>query len=530
MGQDKLRRRIVALITPFERAALILLVLTSALLYYSHSITVVESNDSTGYVYGGIRIAETSLPSYENSLNEWAGPYFTLHAFKVRVDQTGPTFYLNYSPGFPLIVALFRLLIPHPEAVFYASPTMALLGLVGMYALGEALFCPRVGLAAAILLAFDPVYFQMAVLSRSDAPATAMMLCSLALFVVSVKRESRLLGLLSGLALGFACLTRYVMVLTLVPLGVYLVLTYGRASLARTFTGGFALGFGAFAVLIMIFNRAYYGGFMTTGYSPPHFIIPYPLFHPSYFFGQSPLGPGGYAATLRGLTSNFKFLLALAPLSLLAMSRPAGGLITSLALVFPLLFSFYLYGPEDFGSRFLLPSFAALYLMVSQLASRAAELIGHRRAVLSAVIYTAALIWSVSGLPHTLEAVNRRNEREASRVALIQEFTSQTEQTSVFLARRYHDQIILYGHRSAIHFDMIPSLEAKIAGRAEAELERGLVRLVNTLLEAGVPVYWIPDPDPNRPDQLQPDPILKAHFRLRVWRERNPVIYSIQQW
>ena len=177
MAQESRRRRIIALVTPRERAALILLVLISALLYYSHSITVIESNDSAGYVYGGIRIAETGLPNYENPLNEWAGPYFTLHAFKVRLDETGPSFYLNYSPGFPLVVALFRLLIPHPEAVFYASPTMALLGLVGIYALGEALFSPRVGLAAAILLAFDPVYFQMAVLSRSDAPATAMMLC-----------------------------------------------------------------------------------------------------------------------------------------------------------------------------------------------------------------------------------------------------------------------------------------------------------------------------------------------------------------
>ena len=222
MGQEMRLPRIIALVTPFERGALILLILTCALLYYSHSITVIEGNDSTGYLYGGIRIAETGLPSYHDPLNQLAGPYFTLHAFKVRLGETDPDFYLNYSPGFPLVVALFRLLIPHPEAIFYASPTMALLGLIGIYALGEALFSPRVGLAATVLLAFDPVYFQMAVLSRSDAPATAIMLCSLALFVSAVKRESRLLGLLSGLVLGFACLTRYVMVLTLFPLGVYL--------------------------------------------------------------------------------------------------------------------------------------------------------------------------------------------------------------------------------------------------------------------------------------------------------------------
>jgi hypothetical protein len=529
MSQRIRLSRIIALVTPFERGALIILILACALLYYSHSITVIEGNDSTGYVYGGIRIAETGLPSYENPLNEWAGPYFTLHAFKVRLDETVPRFYLNYSPGFPLLVALFRLLIPHPQAVFYASPTMALLGLIGMYALGEALFSPRVGLAATVLLAFDPVYFQMAVLSRSDAPATAMMLCSLALLVSAVKRESRLLGLLSGLVLGFACLTRYVMVLTLFPLGVYLALAYGRASLAKRAVYGFVLGFGAFAVLIMIFNRVYYGGFLTTGYSPPHYIIPYSLFHPSYFFGQSPIDPGGYAATLRALWDNFKFLLIFAPFSLLMMSRGAGGLLTSLAIVFPLLFSFYLYAPEAFGTRFLLPSFAALYLMVSQLASRVGEVIVSRRFPVSALVFAAALLWSLSSLPDTLEMVNRRNEREVSRVDLVQEFTAETEEKSVFLTWRYHDQVILYGHRSAMHFDMIPSLEAKAEHRGQEDLERGLVRVISTLLEAGIPVYWIPDPPRSGPDQFELEPILQTHFHIVSWQERRPVINRIQR-
>ena len=148
-------------------------------------------------MYGGIRIAETGLPSYDNPLNEWAGPYFTLHAFKVRLGETDPRFYLNYSPGFPLVVALFRILVPHSRAVFLASPTMALAGVLGMYALGEALFSPRVGLAAAVLLALDPVYLQMAVLSRSDAAATATMLLALALFVRAVGQDSTRLGLLS---------------------------------------------------------------------------------------------------------------------------------------------------------------------------------------------------------------------------------------------------------------------------------------------------------------------------------------------
>lgn len=525
---QKLHATAVSLFAPPERVGLIPLILACALLYFSHSITVIQSNDSAGYLYGAIRIAETGLPSHNNPLNGLAGPYFTLHTFKVRLDETDPNFYLNYSPGFPLVVALFRLLIPHSRAIFLASPTMALVGVIGIYALGEALFNPRVGLAAAILLALDPVYLQMAVLSRSDAAATATMLWGLALFVRALDQERKLLGLLSGVVLGFACLIRYIMVVALLPLALYALLTCGRRLWAKKPIHCFMLGFGAFALLIVAFNHLYYGGLLTTGYHAPHTLIIYPFFDPSYFFGQSPIDPGGYAATLGALWLNFRYLLILVPFSLLVMSRRQGAFLLSLALFFPLLFSFYLYAPAGFGSRFLLPSFPALYLMVSQLASRVAELITRRRSLAGFLLLALAVFCSLPVVPNTLLTVNKRNQRETSRVALIQEFTSQTEENSVFLTRRYHDQVILYGHRSAMHFDMIPSLEAKAEHRGEQEFERGLVRVMNTLLEAGIPVYWIPDSPRKRPDQFELEPVLQTHFRIVPWRERGPVINRIE--
>ena len=525
----RLHANAASLFTPPERAGLVALVIACALLYFSHSITVIQSNDSAGYLYGAIRIAETGLPSYDNPLNELAGPYFTLHAFKVRLDETDPSFYLNYSPGFPLVVALFRLLVPHSRAIFLASPTMALAGVIGIYALGEALFNPRVGLAAAILLALDPVYLQMAVLSRSDAAATATMLWGLALFVRALDQERKLVGLLSGVVLGFACLIRYIMVVALLPLALYALLTCGRRLWAKRPIHCFMLGFGAFALLIMAFNHLYYGGLLTTGYHAPHTLIIYPFFDLSYFLGQSPIDPGGYAATLGALGSNFRYLLIFVPLSLLVISRRQATFLLSLAILFPILFSFYLYAPQGFGSRFLLPSFPALYLMVGQLASRVAALMTRRRSLAAFLLFALAVLHSLPVLPNTLQAVNNRNQREMSRVALIQEFTSQTEGNSVFLARRYHDQIILYGHRSAIHFDMIPSLEAKAKGRGEEDLERGLARVINTLLEAGIPVYWIPDPRPNRPDQFELEPVLQAHFQILPWRGRGPAMYRIQR-
>lgn len=527
MSQKIRLTRIAPLITPFERVGLILLILLCALLYFSHSVTVIQVNDSTGYLYGGLRIAETGFPSYYDPLNQLAGPYFTLHAFKVRLGDTDPNFYLNCSPGFPLVVALFRLLIPHPKAIFYASPTMALWGVIGVYALGEALFNARVGLAAAILLAFDPVYFQMATLSRSDAPATATMLWGLALFVSALKGERKGLGLLSGVALGFACLIRYVVVLTLIPLALYLILTYGRSLWAKRSVYGFTLGFGAFALLILLFNRLYYGGFLTTGYSPPHTLNISPPFHPSYFFGRSPVNPGGYVATCRALWNNFRYLLLLAPFALLVVPRRTGIFLTSLALLFPLLFSFYLHAPEGFATRLLLPSFPALYLMVSQLVSRVGEAIVRRRFAVAPLLLAAALLWSLPTLPSSLERANKRNQREISRVALIEEFTSQTEQNAVFLTWRYHDQVILYGHRSAMHFDMIPSFQAKAEQREEEEFEEGVVRVTNTLLGARIPVYWIPDPPRQRPDRCELEPALQAHFQIIPWREQKPVIYRI---
>jgi len=166
--------------------------------------------------------------------------------------------------------------------------------------------------------------------------------------------------------------------------------------------------------------------------------------------------------------------------------------------------------------------------MVSQLVSRVGEAIVRRRFAVSPLLLAAALLWSFPTLPSTLERANKRNQREISRVALIEEFTSQTEKNAVFLTWRYHDQVILYGHRSAMHFDMIPPLQAKVKQRGEEEFAQGLVRVTNTLLGAGVPVYWAPDPPRLRPDRFKLEPVLRAHFQIIPWREQKPVIYRIE--
>ena len=327
--------------------------------------------------------------------------------------------------------------------------------------------------------------------------------------------------------MGYACLIRYVTAVVLLPLALYVIFTGRSRFWEERPLRCFALGFGIFALLILSFNLAYYGGPLTTGYHAPHTLITLPFFDLAYFFGQSPIDPGGYPATLAALWGNFRYLLILVPLSFFVMSRGKAAFLFALGVLFPILFSFYLYAPQGFGSRFLLPSFPALYLLIGQLASRGAALVTRRRSLGTLVLLVLAVLCSLRALPNTLQTINQRNQRESSRVALIQGFTSQTQEDSVFLTWRYHDQVILYGHRSAMHFDMIPSLEATSEERTDEEFERGLAQVVGTLLDAGVPVYWVRDESGHGAGRFEPEPVLRANFRVVPWRERQPTIYRI---
>jgi 4-amino-4-deoxy-L-arabinose transferase-like glycosyltransferase len=305
-----------------EKVAFIVLILLSSVVYISSTIPVTRWNDPAGYMYAGLRIAEVGQPTYYDENNVLVGPYFTLHAFKVRPDPNSPDFYPNYSVGLPILIALAHTLLPIPKVELYLAPVMGIIGLVALFALGQKLFGGWVGLLAAALQAFNYVYWSQATENFSDVPATAFLLVGMLFSIRAIERNLLFFGLLGGATLGYACLIRYPSVLAIVPLGLYLLIaTRGQKNKPHRGIAGLLTSFAFFSLAILTYNAAIFGGPFTTGYNPKHGWVPWPAFSWGYFLGRSPIQSGGYRAVLSTLWENFHLGLLLAPLGLLVMPR-----------------------------------------------------------------------------------------------------------------------------------------------------------------------------------------------------------------
>ena len=174
-------------------AMLGVLILVSTLAYASYIHPVVRQSDPATYYYAGFRIAEVGRPIYCDENNGVAGSYFTLLGFKVRVHDEATCFYPNLSIGLPLLIAATRRVVAVPDAVFYLTPVLGVVGLVALFALGRSLFGSTTG-----LLAFNPVYWSMATEMWSDVPAMSLIVLGTFLAVRMIHQDSVVQGLLAA--------------------------------------------------------------------------------------------------------------------------------------------------------------------------------------------------------------------------------------------------------------------------------------------------------------------------------------------
>lgn len=95
--------------------------------------------------------------------------YFDSVNFALALEEFNPTLHQPQPPGYPLHVAVLRMMRPvisEPERLFIAVGLLASVFAVALlWWLGELMFSPRAGIAAALLLAAHPV-FWMACLSN----------------------------------------------------------------------------------------------------------------------------------------------------------------------------------------------------------------------------------------------------------------------------------------------------------------------------------------------------------------------------
>lgn len=126
-----------------------------------------------------------------------------------------------YSPGLPMLMALFKL-VTGPTGVFLVVPLLGGLAVWATYVMGRRAAGHFVGAAAAVLLASSPSFLFEVTSPTSDVPVTAWWACALALLLV----DGQAAAFGAGVAVSAAVLTRPNLALVVVVPGVFL---FGRA-------------------------------------------------------------------------------------------------------------------------------------------------------------------------------------------------------------------------------------------------------------------------------------------------------------
>ena len=146
------------------------------------------------------------------------------------------------------VADLGRLLEDDPT-IFYliARVWAALFGAAAValvYAIGRRIWDWRVGLVAAVILAFSPLHHEWSQIGRTDAPATFLILVAVALCLRLLDRPTAVTALGAGLAIGLAGATKFNTAVLALALGLAVLLSDQRRwRLLLAGVAGAGLGF-----------------------------------------------------------------------------------------------------------------------------------------------------------------------------------------------------------------------------------------------------------------------------------------------
>lgn len=490
-------------------------------MYATHTQVGASGWDPLAYKYAGEQLATGQPFAYCHPYNVDIGPYFTMAGFNVQANDSACLF-LNYPPGFPLLLAVVQYIFSSPDAAWYVPAVSATFGLLGVFAIGRALFDRWVGLLATIILAFTPTYLTFGTSLWSDVPGVVAMLGGLALYLWMWRVHSTelrwTLAVISGALVVQGLFTRYVNVLMLVPWIAYVLFSQKWLAFKRAPNWVFGTVVLAGVVGILLFNRRYYGGYLSTPYSPEHGWYTWPAFSLRYVLGESPVGKSSLLAVARTVWDNFSWLLVLAGWGIAHMRGPQRVLTLGSVLIFAVLYAGYAFPAQGINARFLLPLFpyvslAAGFGLCTAVSNR---WLGWWRGV-GAVLVLVVLIVP---LPGRLRGLVERNISTVSYVESVKRLVENSEPDAVFLAYNCNDAIAYYGRRTTLFYRRIPLSESDTGQRS---IESPLVASVYRLLEKGISVYYVKDSHPPIGNSFL---FLKKHYRLSQLEE-NAEVYQV---
>ncbi len=499
-----------------HRVLLIGLFVVSAVVYSALIESQPTGWDALGYKLAGHNLAVGLGPAIEQPLNEKFGPYFTLSAFGVQSLTQPARLYLNYPPGFPLLLAIPQWLgLPDTITLLVTS----LLSLAFTYWLGILLFDRWVGLLAATIVAFTSAHMEWGTSMWSDLSGAVFMLGAFAAYVSGTRHEQRasqmLWGALAGAMVILSVFIKYANVLMVLPLIAYALYTQRRATWKMSLNwvcGGVILvgllGVGAY-------NQVVFGGPLETFYSPARSGSSFPFFSLSYALGESPTGGYSLSAALETLWGNFGWLLLLGLVGVFKAPRKVIFLLGGQFFVFLFLASIFAWAPHGVDTRYLLPLFTPLALFIAWGTKLLVEWLWPHKWLIAlfggAIGLTLAL-----GAFNTVPRLTARNQDSRATAQLISDGVASSESDAVFLAYNSNDLINYFGRRTTLFYRRMRLIQP--------DFEADLTHLVENLLAEQLPVYYVED---RQPALANSKDILQRHFDLQLWKSEPFPIFRV---
>jgi hypothetical protein len=400
-------------------------------------VTTIGGADSYGYVSASAMLANGRLIE--------SAPIADWLAASNRMQLASPLGWTpapdgsGIAPAFPIgvsAVMAFFTIVAGPSGAFFVSPLAGLVTLFLVYRLARGWFDAEIGLLAAALVAWNPLFITYAKQPMSDITATMWMTLALVLAV----RSTALIGFLGGLAAGAAVITRPALLVAavVVPLAAH----RGNAARQRVVASGAGLAIGVAAA--MAIQHRLFGSALSTGYGSAAnlFSIAHLATNVEIFArqGWTVVGPLWIPGLIIGL-----FAARPEP-----RWKPAA-ILAGVAL--PYLF----YLPFDHWEtlRFLLPGLVPLTVVAAAGLMHIARM--PRRPAATAVI-VAALVGIVAGRSEALLRASSVWEIAAieARYPLAGEWINvNTPRTSVVMANQHSGSLRWYGRRHTVRWDFI---------------------------------------------------------------------------
>jgi 4-amino-4-deoxy-L-arabinose transferase-like glycosyltransferase len=506
---------------------MVLLVIATLYLAVRHRQLYPGVPDSVGYMQASLQLAQGRGLAYADSHNAIGHSYYTLHTFKVFRPQS-PNRYLDYPPGLPLIGAGLIRLTGRAGAVFWAVPLLAGLLMAATCLVGYLMFGAWTALWSGVVLFAMATFWEFGTAIWSEIPGAALLYLGCALYLLATRRirrpvASTILAGIGGLFVGATFFMRFsnVSVLPGVALFVFLLAARGSRGWLRE-PVAFMCGTGAGFVAILSYNTLYYGGPFTTSYTPQNGWYTFAPFALEYAFGKSPINGSSMPAVGRLLWQDFVWLLPFGVLG--ALKRPRREALALLGLSLCLLapYAFYAFAAEGMNSRFVLPAWPALCILVGRGLSTLLGLVPGRIVWPGRIVLAAAILFNV---PAYLGQVDERNRNEAEHYTWARDVAALTEPDAVLMSYLNNDVLAVYGGRSVLNFRHIVTYDPTARADWQTRFTKSFQSETDRLLEAGTPVYYVHDQDPSYANSFE---LLSKDFRLELVSEKYQ-LYRVAQ-